>query len=315
MNIEWREKLERLRPMQWGVLVLAIFNFILFIVPKGIDQTNIDVWNDDAALIEILEKSFSPIEVSSTPQESINYDADNHNETSNTTHNTSHDAAVSNSSHEAKVEHSIAKDQISPDGHQLITDSHQQPNEHGVSIAEDRLPSVEQSSHSMMHQVEKRNNLSGKVCYEVGPLKSDEQQKQVESALAEKGMFVSIKFDQMHAPLGYWVFIPPQRSLALGRLKVEELKLKGFKDVILLVDNEPKYAVSLGLFQEQANANKRLLKAQSFGFNAKMDIRYLDEQQLWLLVETDSNRDLTESQWSELLQTFNQVELKSVNCH
>ena len=124
-------------------------------------------------------------------------------------------------------------------------------------------------------------------------------------------MFTSIKYGRSEDNLGYWVFIPPLRSRALGRLKVEELKLKGFTDVVLLSRNEPINAVSLGVFKDQKNAYQLLNKAQSLGFEAKMDIRKQSLGEMWLAVEVRQQKDLDEAGWAELLVNYPNVQIHS----
>lgn len=164
------------------------------------------------------------------------------------------------------------------------------------------------------HQEEKRAFQAERVCYEIGPVIDDAQKNKLESIFRGRGINSSLVFHNVKRELGYWVFLPPLRSLALARLKVEEIKLKGIKDVNVLINHEPKLAISLGIFNEQKNANKRLLKVQSLGFEAKMDIRAIEENQLWLSLESSRERDFTEQEWTSLLQEHNPIELKSINC-
>jgi len=127
-------------------------------------------------------------------------------------------------------------------------------------------------------------------------------------------MFASIKYSRSDENLGYWVFIPPLRSKPLARLKVEELKLNGFNDVVLLTRNEPINAVSLGVFADQKNAYKHMLRAQSLGFDAKMDIRNQSLGEMWLSVEVSQGKDLDDEGWGELIKDYPHVQVHAVNC-
>ena len=153
-----------------------------------------------------------------------------------------------------------------------------------------------------------------RICYEVGPLKSDDEQIKLQNLVEIKGMFASVKYSRSNEKLGYWVFVPPLRSRPLARLKVEELKLNGFNDVVLLTRNEPINAVSLGVFSDQKNAYKHMLRAQSLGFDAKMDIRYQSLGEMWLSVEVNQGKDLDDEGWGELIKDYPHVQIHSINC-
>jgi len=158
------------------------------------------------------------------------------------------------------------------------------------------------------------SDLHARVCYEIGPLKLDDEQIKLQNLVEIKGMFASVKYSRSNENLGYWVFIPPLRSRSLARLKVEELKLNGFNDVVLLTRNEPLNAVSLGVFSDQKNAYKHMLRAQSMGFDAKMDIRYHSLGEMWLSVEVNQGKDLDDEGWGKLIKDYPHVQIHPVNC-
>lgn len=153
------------------------------------------------------------------------------------------------------------------------------------------------------------------TCYELGPFVDKEEARSVQRQLEKYDFHIQYKSGVKKEIIGYWVFLPPERSRALGRLKVEEVKLKGLTDVMLLTNNSPKLAISLGLFKDKMFANKRLLKAQSLGLDAKMEIRYKDQDNQWLLIETTQKQDLPQDEWLNILHGLQNIELKTVNCH
>ena len=152
------------------------------------------------------------------------------------------------------------------------------------------------------------------MCYELGPFIEKEYVSAVKHHLASRKIEVLRKTDTEKEKIGYWVFLEPERSRALGRLKVEEVKLLGLKDVVLLTQNNPRYAISLGFFKDKSFANRRLLKAQSLGLPAKMGERYKYEDYQWLLLKTTSKNDLSQHEWSNILHEYENIELKTANC-
>lgn len=65
---------------------------------------------------------------------------------------------------------------------------------------------------------------------------------------------------------GYWVYVPPRRSMADAQKKVEELKRLGVTDVFVLQESTPyKYAISLGVFSTEEAAVKYLAQLREKG--------------------------------------------------
>ena len=186
----------------------------------------------------------------------------------------------------------------------------------GEHATKAEIPVHEQSKHSEIteHVVDAVSRQDVFVCYELGPAENKSEQAYLEETLAGYGISTQVETRQLQKELGHWVFLPPLRSKALGRLKLEEIKLKGIKDVVLLTKNEPKFAISLGVFNDKKYAHRRLLKIQSLGFQAQMDIRHKTINQNWLKIKTTVENDLDEMSWSTLIQDYPHIVLKSVDC-
>ncbi len=153
-----------------------------------------------------------------------------------------------------------------------------------------------------------------RACYKVGPLASNEERIKWQNLLEMKGMFASVAYNQLKENFGYWVFMPPLRSRALGRLKVEELKLKGFQSAVLLDRIDPINAVSLGVYDTQKDAHKLLLKAQSLGFSVKMDVRSQGVDSVWLMVEIARQKSLESMDWVGFLRSAPHLSSHSLDC-
>lgn len=284
--MSWTDKIPSFTPIKWAGISLFALNIVLFPFSVTSEKT---VYHEDGEhpAIEIL--------VSNTPEP-----------------------------HEPTPHATISHEPMHPEKNTHVADNQnihptKVSNEHGESAGHGKH--MDSSEHTTEHSQPKTiqhdtaiNVHPDRMCYELGPLKTDDEQIKLQSIVEAKGMFVSVKYNQSHENLGYWVFIPPLRSNALGRLKVEELKLKGFKDVVLLTKNQPINAVSIGVFQDQKNAYKQLLKAQSKGFDAKMDIRYKSLGEMWLSIEVSKHKDLDDAGWGGLLTDYPHVQLHAVNC-
>jgi len=234
-------------------------------------------------------------------------------ETQHTTSPEVHNAQQMHDTHSQSSENHEKK--IVGASHESIKSRHDVPlhASHDTTTENQHETKREDTGHKQRIKTKSKDPLA-RVCYEVGPLKSDDEQIKLQNLVEIKGMFVSVKYTRSNENLGYWVFIPPLRSKPLARLKVEELKLNGFNDVVLLTRNEPLNAVSLGVFSDQKNAYKHMLRAQSLGFDAKMDIRYQSLGEMWLSVEVNQGKDLDDEGWGELIKDYPHVQIHHVNC-
>lgn len=153
-------------------------------------------------------------------------------------------------------------------------------------------------------------------CYQISLFSSPKEQMEVERLLVMFEFEVSqiIKGNLKNKPdsLGYWVFSPPLASRVLGRLKVEEFKLKGFRNAVLLINDQPLYAISLGFFQNERQAHMKLMKAQSLGFNVKMDIRSKERSLSMLLVSRHPK--LKAESIDSVLKDYNELKIQPIDC-
>lgn len=122
------------------------------------------------------------------------------------------------------------------------------------------------------------------MCFEVGPYLNRKQTEPVRRELNVLGARVAYETRANRAAAGYWVYLPPERSAALGRLKVEEIKTRGINDVVLVQKGTPKYAISLGVFKHKDTAERRLEQAKSLGYPATLEKWYSEDPEVWLNV-------------------------------
>lgn len=65
---------------------------------------------------------------------------------------------------------------------------------------------------------------------------------------------------------GFWVYVPPRKSLAEAQKKVDELRTLGIKESYVLQENTPwRYAISLGIFSTGETAEKFLAQLREKG--------------------------------------------------
>lgn len=151
-------------------------------------------------------------------------------------------------------------------------------------------------------------------CFRVGPLRSDGDTDQLMKELSEVELNSVIASHDKGVVLGYWVYLEPERSRALARLKIEELKTKGITDIALVTKSEPKYAISLGVYRSKLTAQKRQDFVRKMGYPAQLKLRYKKKPEIWLMVEGTTKTQPTKDGWKVLLKPYEGVSYKKSDC-
>jgi hypothetical protein len=116
-------------------------------------------------------------------------------------------------------------------------------------------------------------------CAALGPLTVAADATALKTALQARDMRSSERQASVQQTEGYWVYIDkltdaPSRSRALQRLS-----RAGVRDAAALADSGQ---VSVGLFSEQAGADKRAVAVRAAGFEPVIEARTRNVDQYWL---------------------------------
>ncbi len=152
------------------------------------------------------------------------------------------------------------------------------------------------------------------VCYALGPLPPSEAYDELVFTLRKMGADVDSRLKGEITKLGYWVYLPPERSTALARLKVEELRNKGIKDIARVKHSEPRNAISLGVFRYKATAEKRLAEIRAMGYSPRLEMRYNDKRKAWLTLKFPGYKVPEENDWQQLLKGFPKIAPEEQPC-
>ena len=120
-----------------------------------------------------------------------------------------------------------------------------------------------------------------------------------------------LNVEQTSVPVerGYYVLIPPLASRAEALRIERQLKAEGVEDSWVFVAGPLKNAVSLGLFNREINAQRRLRRVQSKGFEPELRVRYRDVEKTVLLVEGTQEEAVREA-----LEALGGETLEMVDC-
>jgi len=110
---------------------------------------------------------------------------------------------------------------------------------------------------------------------------------------------------------GYWVYLPPSDSQESAIEITRQLSAMGMEDYFVVNSGEDVNAVSLGVFNEQRNANTRQEQLRSLGYDAKIQVFRETQPQYWIDYQLLPD---AESPWRYVLQMFTGTRRLSIHC-
>jgi hypothetical protein len=122
--------------------------------------------------------------------------------------------------------------------------------------------------------------LSASRCHTLGPFSTQAELRRVMDVLSPLAGRIQFREGRQTASRGYWVYIPPlpTRTEALGVAR--ELSARGIRDYYVVTAGDQENTVSLGLFRDPDNAERRRAEVAALGFAPALRERS-EEQNVW----------------------------------
>jgi len=118
-------------------------------------------------------------------------------------------------------------------------------------------------------------------CVSIGPFASAELADKAVLRLMEEKQIATRRSEERKLESSYWVYLAPFTSRKQAEQRLKELERLGIRDVLIMPDADGNPAISLGLFTQADNAQKRLQELAEKGVQAQQDIRYRTESLAW----------------------------------
>lgn len=120
---------------------------------------------------------------------------------------------------------------------------------------------------------ESEADLANDVCRTLGPLQTQADARAVANALRPLVKRSRMRETQQTQTRGYWVYFAaaPNREQALATAR--QLAEKQVRDYYVVTAGEQQNMISLGLFRDQGNAERRRAELAALGFDPKVATR------------------------------------------
>jgi len=130
-----------------------------------------------------------------------------------------------------------------------------------------------------------RKDISKQSCISIGPFADVKDMTTVQQRLQDAGFTATLRTERGDIFAGYWVSLPPYGTRLEAEAALAKLHTSGVGDAYLLPEDSPANVISLGLFSEQANADRRRDEVTKLGFAPTIQSRTRSGEQGWLDVK------------------------------
>ncbi|GAA0712789.1 SPOR domain-containing protein [Dokdonella soli] len=129
---------------------------------------------------------------------------------------------------------------------------------------------------------ESKADLANDQCRTLGPFPTQADTRAAMNALTPLTKRIRTRETRAPQTRGYWVYLPamPNREQALGTART--LSQKGVRDYYVVTAGDQQNTISLGLFRDQGNAERRRAEIAALGFTPQVNTRTEDLPAYWL---------------------------------
>ena len=118
-------------------------------------------------------------------------------------------------------------------------------------------------------------------CVSVGAFASLPSADQAASRLTGEKLNAVRRQEERRSESSYWVHLAPFADRKQAEQRRKELEQLGIRDVLVMQDANGRPAISLGLFSQTDNAQKRLQELAQKGVTAQQEVRFRTESLTW----------------------------------
>ncbi|MBN8728312.1 MAG: SPOR domain-containing protein [Xanthomonadales bacterium] len=125
-------------------------------------------------------------------------------------------------------------------------------------------------------------DLASDRCRTLGPFPTQADMHAAMAALTPATKRIRQRESRTTQARGYWVYLPamPNREQALATAR--NLSGKGVRDYYVVTAGEQQNTISLGLFRDPANAERRSAEITALGFTPRTQVRTEEVPAYWL---------------------------------
>lgn len=146
-------------------------------------------------------------------------------------------------------------------------------------------------------------------CLSLGPFRSADDLREAMHRLTPHAARIQLRELPGQRLLGYRVYLPPAASREQAQQHTRRLAAGGIRDYYLVSAGEQRNAISLGLFRDLGNAERRRDAVRALGFAPVLEPRSEDALLWWIDLEAAQSID-----WAALLPGSGGISAEPRSC-
>ena len=154
--------------------------------------------------------------------------------------------------------------------------------------------------------------LSGSdACHSIGPFQTQSDMRATLNSLTPLVKRIQYRDERATQSRGFWVFLAAMKTREDALGVARQLSAKGVRDYYVVTAGEQLNTISLGLFREQANAERRKAEIAAMGFDPQLIQRTEELPVYWIdyARAADSSFD-----WRGHVANVNGLEERTIDC-
>jgi len=148
------------------------------------------------------------------------------------------------------------------------------------------------------------------LCVSFGPFAESYQAGELSNWLKENKIQTKLRTESGGKDQLFWIYLSPSESKDEAIAAIEELKGKGIHDYKLIDKGNLQNAISLGLFSNQAAANRRLNELKNIGYLPIMVPYHKTQSIIWVDAKLDKQENTLSDFFNGYPSRFNSVPVK-----
>ena len=152
---------------------------------------------------------------------------------------------------------------------------------------------------------------TAETCTTLGPFTTTVDMRAAMQKLSPHVARIQYHEEQVSHSHGFWVYLPATATREAALDEARALAAKGINDYYVVTAGDAQNTVSLGLFDDEANAKNRLAALQKLGFPAKVKQRVDSEPAYWIDYAVPASGAFS---WQAWLPGRNDLQSKPIDC-
>ena len=154
-------------------------------------------------------------------------------------------------------------------------------------------------------------------CYRLGPFTEQDDAERALGGAKSYAEQMQVKQDTIRETRGYWVYLAAETDRENALKTARQLSAANIRDYYVVTAGENENAISLGMFKDAINADKRIAQIAGLGFFPKRAERFDEQPRFFIEFSPKLNpasANLFDAKWLQKLELPREVRVANFRC-